>query len=36
MADIDVDPFEDHDKTDEQRGENIPLTPVIDTCFYHF
>ena len=31
MADIDIDPFGDHDKTesrpDELMGENIPLTP---------
>ena len=27
MADIDVDPFEEHGKTDESTGENIPLTP---------
>ena len=29
MADIDIDPFGDHDKTEpEPTGENIPLTPV--------
>ena len=31
MADIDIDPFGDHDKTEsrseEIMGENIPLTP---------
>ena len=27
MADVDIDPFGDHDKTDEPTGENIPLTP---------
>ena len=27
MADIDIDPFGDHNKTDEPTGENIPLTP---------
>ena len=26
MADVDIDPFGDHDKTDEPTGENIPLT----------
>ena len=29
MADVDVDPFGDHDKTEpEPMGENIPFTPV--------
>ena len=32
MADIDIDPFGEHDRTesrtDEMEGENIPLTPV--------
>ena len=30
MADIDIDPFGEHDKTDthpDETGENIPLTP---------
>ena len=30
MADVDIDPFSDHDKTDEhpdETGENIPLSP---------
>ena len=29
MADIDIDPFGDHNKTDEHpdKDENIPLTP---------
>ena len=28
MADVDIDPFEDHEsKPDEPMGENIPLTP---------
>ena len=28
MADIDIDPFGDHDsRLDEPTGENIPLTP---------
>ena len=29
MADVDIDPFGDHDKTDSHpdEGENIPLTP---------
>ena len=33
MADVDIDPFEEHNRTesrtDEPVGENIPLTPVI-------
>ena len=28
MANVDIDPFGDHDKTDEPMGENIPLTPL--------
>ena len=31
MADIDIDPFGEHDRTEsraDQTGENIPLTPV--------
>ena len=30
MADVDIDPFGDHDKPDDcpdETGENIPLTP---------
>ena len=27
MADIDVDPFGEHDKTDETTDETFPLTP---------
>ena len=27
MADVDIDLFGDHDKTDEPTGENIPLNP---------
>ena len=31
MADVDIDPFSEHDKTDEQpdTGETIPFTPPI-------
>ena len=28
MADIDIDPFEEHNRTEESTDENIPLTPV--------
>ena len=28
MADIDIDPFEEHDKTEEPTDENIPLDLV--------
>ena len=28
MADIDIDPFGEHDRTEEPTDENIPLTPV--------
>ena len=29
MADVDIDPFEEHEsRPDEPTGENIPLTPV--------
>ena len=28
MADVDIDPFGEHDKTEEPMDENIPLTPV--------
>ena len=28
MADIDIDPFGEHDRTEEQTDENIPLSPV--------
>ena len=31
MADIDIDPFGEHDRTElrtDETGENIPLTPV--------
>ena len=28
MADIDIDPFGEHDKTEEPTDENIPLDPV--------
>ena len=33
MADVDIDPFSEHDKTDEQpdTGETIPFTPLIVT-----
>ena len=27
MADVDVDPFGEHDKTDETTDETFPLTP---------
>ena len=27
MADIDIDPFGEHDRTDEMEGENIPPDP---------
>ena len=27
MADIDIDPFRGHNKTDSRPDENIPLTP---------
>ena len=31
MADVDIDPFSEHDKTNEQpyTGETIPFTPLI-------
>ena len=28
MADVDIDPFEKHDRTDEPTDEHIPLSPV--------
>ena len=28
MADIDIDPFGEHNKTEEPTDENIPLDPV--------
>ena len=28
MADIDIDPFGEHDKTEDPTDENIPLDPV--------
>ena len=28
MADVDIDPFGEHDKTDETTDETFPLTPV--------
>ena len=28
MADVDIDPFEEHGKIDEPTDENIPLSPV--------
>ena len=28
MADIDIDPFGEHDRTEEPMDEHIPLTPV--------
>ena len=28
MADIDIDPFGEHDRTKEPTDKNIPLTPV--------
>ena len=28
MADVDIDPFGEHDKTEELTDENIPLDPV--------
>ena len=28
MADVDIDPFEEHGRTEEPTDENIPLTPV--------
>ena len=31
MADVDIDPFGEHDRTEsrtDETGENIPLTPV--------
>ena len=28
MADIDIDPFGEHDKAEEPTDENIPLDPV--------
>ena len=28
MADIDIDPFGEHDRTEEPTDENIPLSPV--------
>ena len=29
MADVDIDPFEEHEtRPEEPTGENIPLTPV--------
>ena len=28
MADVDIDPFGEHDKTEEPTDENIPLDPV--------
>ena len=28
MADVDIDPFGEHDRTEEPNDENIPLTPV--------
>ena len=28
MADIDINPFEEHDRTEEPTDENIPLSPV--------
>ena len=33
MADIDIDPFGEHDKTDEQpdTGETISFTPLVVT-----
>ena len=27
MADIDIDPFGEHDRTESRTDENIPLTP---------
>ena len=29
MADIDIDPFGEHESRPEETGENIPLDPVI-------
>ena len=28
MADVDIDPFGEHNRTEEPMGENIPLTLV--------
>ena len=28
MADIDINPFEEHDRTEKPTDENIPLSPV--------
>ena len=28
MADVDIDPFEEHDRTEEPMDEHIPLSPV--------
>ena len=28
MADVDIDPFGEHDKTEEPTDENIPLDPA--------
>ena len=28
MADVDIDPFGEHGRTEEPTDENIPLTPV--------
>ena len=28
MADVDIDPFGEHDRTEEPTDENIPLDPV--------
>ena len=28
MADIDIDPFREHDRTEKLTDENIPLTPA--------
>ena len=28
MADIDINPFGEHDRTEEPTDENIPLSPV--------
>ena len=28
MANVDIDPFEEHGRTEEPTDENIPLTPV--------
>ena len=28
MADVDIDPFGEHGRTEQRMGENIPITPV--------